>query len=159
MERKYVAGLVGVLVATAIAFGVGSMDNPYRDRGAALQARLDEIKPVEVPLETQQSSFERWKETVVSKPSVWKELIPRPLPPPPPPPKPPDLKKKVATLQVTRQGFGDKVRIMTQDNPKGVFLGPGDSINDLKIKEVTRANVTFSLQWRGEELTEVVERR
>lgn len=159
MERKYLAALAAVILLMAVAFGVRSMANPFVDRGAQLQARLNEIKPVEVKLETGQSNFDRWKDTIISKPSVWKELIPKPLPPPPPPPKPPNLKKMLAEVQVTRQGFGDKVRIMTKEEPKGIFLGPGDSVAGLQIKEVTRQSVTFSLNWQGQELTEVVERR
>ncbi|HUW60437.1 MAG TPA: hypothetical protein VMZ06_05480 [Candidatus Bathyarchaeia archaeon] len=158
MERRYVIIVIAVLAVIAVAVGLRSALNPYRTRQAALQADLAQIKPVEVKLQTKQANFARWKQAIGAKPAVWQELIPAPPPPPPPPPKPPNTKEKIAGLKVTRQGIGDKVRIMSKENPKGVFLGPGDSINGMKIKEVTKTDVTFSLKWRDKELTETVHR-
>lgn len=158
MERKYLAIVIAVLAVVAAAVGLRSAFNPYKARQAALEAELAQIKPVEVKMETQQSSFDRWKQTIDSKPAVWQELIPAPPAPPPPPPKPPNTKEKIAGLKVTRQGIGDKVRIMSKENPKGVFVGPGDSINGMEVKEVTKTSVTFSLEWNGQELTETVQR-
>lgn len=159
MERKYIMAMAAVLLAVAAVAAVRALQNPYKAREAALENRLAQIKPAPEDVQDEQSNFARWKETIESKPSVWKELVPPPPPPPPPPPKRPNTKEMIASLQVTRQGIGDKVRIITQDNPKGVFLGAGDSINGMKIKEVTKAAVTFSLDWNGEELTEVVQRK
>lgn len=158
MERKYLTIVIAVLAVVAAAIGLRSAINPYNARQASLQSELAQIKPVEVKLETQQSNFARWKQTIEAKSSVWQELIPEPLPPPPPPPKPPNTKEKLAGLKVTRQGIGNKARIMSPENPKGVFLGPGDSINGMQIKEVTKKAVTFSLQWNGQELTETIQR-
>jgi hypothetical protein len=158
MERKYLIVMIAVLVAVVAAAGLRSAVNPYRARHAALESKLAEIKPVEVKPETRQASFERWKQAIEAKPAVWQELIAPPPAPPPPPPKPPNVKEKLAGLKVTRQGIGNKVRIMSKENPKGAFLGPGDSINGVRIKEVTKAAVTFSLQWNGQELTETLQR-
>jgi len=158
MERRYVIIVIAVLAVIAVAVGLRSALNPYRTRQAALQADLAQIKPVEVKLQTKQANLARWKQAIGAIPAVWQELIPAPPPPPPPPPKPPNTKEKIAGLKVTRQGIGDKVRIMSKENPKGVFLGPGDSINGMKIKEVTKTDVTFSLKWRDKELTETVHR-
>ena len=158
MERRYLTIVIAVLAVVAVAVGLHSAINPYKARQSALEADLARIKPVEVKLKTQQSNFDRWKQTIAAKPAVWQELIPAPPAPPPPPPKPPNTKEKVAGLKVTRQGIGDKVRIMSKETPKGVFLGPGDSVNGMKIKEVTKTSVTFSLKWQDQELTEIVQR-
>ena len=158
MERRYLIIVIAILAAVVVALGLRSALNPYKQREANLQDELAQIKPVEVKPETQQENFARWKQTIDQKPAVWRELIPAPPPPPPKPPKPPNTKQMLKGLQVTRQGFGDKVRIMSKANPKGAFLGPGDSINGMKIKEVTKTTVTFSLQWQGKELTEIIPR-
>lgn len=158
MERKYLILMIAVLAVFASAFGVKSVLNPYESRQASLQTELANIKPVEVKHETLQANFDRWRQTIGGKPSVWQELVPAPPPPPPPPPKPPNVKDKLAGLKITRQGIGSKVRIMSKENPKGVFVGAGDSINGLEVKEVTKTSVTFSLKWNGQELTETVRR-
>ena len=159
MERRYLTIVIAVLAVVAVAIGLRSAINPYKARQSALEADLARIKPVEVKLQTQQANFARWKQTIGAKPAVWQELIPAPPAPPPPPPKPPNTKEKIAGLKVTRQGIGNKARIMSKENPKGVFLGPGDSINGMKIKEVTKTSVIFSLQWNDQELTETVQRQ
>ena len=158
MERRQLTIVIAVLAVVAVAVGLRSTLNPYKTRQSALQTELAQIKPVEVKLQTQQANFARWKQTIETKPTVWQELIPAPPAPPPPPPKPPNTKEMLAGLKVTRQGIGDKVRIMTKEKPKGVFLGPGDAISGMKIKEVTKTSVTFSLKWQDKELTETMPR-
>lgn len=158
MERKYLIVVIAILAVVAVATGVRSALNPYESRQTALQTELAQIKPVEPEVEAQQANYDRWKESITSKTSVWRELVPEPLPPPPPPPKPPNTKEKLAGLKVTRQGVGNKVRILSEQTPKGVFVGPGDTINGMKVKEVTKTSVTFSLDWNGQELTETMPR-
>lgn len=158
MERRYLIAAVAVLVVTVGAMALRALVDPLESRREMLAADLAEITPVDVKFEGQQANYERWKQTIEGKPSVWQELVPEPPPPPKAPEAPPNTKQMLAGLKVTRQGIGAKVRILTAENPKGVFLGPGDSINGMKVKEVTKASVTFSLEWNGQELTEVVQR-
>ncbi len=158
MERKYLIVLIAVLAVVAVAVGLKTAINPYATRQAELRAKLAAIQPEEVKHETAQASFDRWKQTITGKPSVWQELIAAPPPQPPKPPPPPKVKDKLEGLRITRQGIGQKVRIMSPESPKGAFFAVGDTINGLTIKEITKKSVTFALEWQGKELTETVPR-
>ena len=50
-------------------------------------------------------------------------------------------------VSATRQQVGDKIKFILPDNPRGEFLGVGDSINSIKIKTINKTSVLFSYIW------------
>ncbi|NIA15954.1 MAG: hypothetical protein GWP08_17970, partial [Nitrospiraceae bacterium] len=58
-----------------------------------------------------------------------------------------------AGITVGRQAVGDKAKFFIGGNKRGEFLGVGDVIKGLTIKEITRKKVVLSLKWKNQELT------
>ncbi len=161
MERRIliVCGMLLAVILVAILFGL--VRDSYAARREALAADLGAIRPVEVSFDNPNWDFEKWQKTVAGKPALWQELIappPKPPPPPPPPPKPPDTKAMIKDVVATRSQMGPRAKIKTKTDPKGTFLGVGDQVNGMTIKEITKTTIVLSLTWQNQELTETLER-
>lgn len=153
MERIVTIIGVAAIAAVLAATGYQLAFNPVQTRRADLTTRLDRIQPYDVEFEGPNWDYEAWHGSLAAKPALWTELIEPPPPPPRKPPKPPDLKKMAAGITVGRQAVGDKAKFFTPGDSRGTYLGVGDTIKGLTIKEVTRKQVTLSLKWKNQELT------
>ncbi len=154
ITRLLLTACAAVAVA-ALAWAVFLfVNNPFRARHAVLAAEIAEIKPVDVTFAPPEWDFAGWQDAIAAKPKLWDRLYDPPAPPPPAPPKPPDLNKILSDNGVTvgRQQVGEKAKIMTKADARGAFMGVGDQIAGLTITEVTRTNVKFSMEWRGQTL-------
>jgi hypothetical protein len=152
---RLVSIVCGAIAAAALGWTAYLLaDNPFSDRHVALAAEISEINPVEVTFSPPEWDFAGWQEAIAAKPKLWDRLREPPAPPPPPPPKPPDLNKMLSDAGVTvgRQQVGDKARVATKADSRGSFLGVGDQVAGLTIKEVTRTSMTFTMEWRGKTL-------
>jgi len=147
--------IIGVAAIAAVLAATGYMlvFNPVQARRTDLTARLDQIQSYEVEFKSPDWNYEAWHGSLAAKPALWTELIEPPPPTPPPPPPPPNLKKMAAGITVGRQAVGDKAKFFAPGDSRGTYLGVGDTIQGLTIKEVTRKQVTLSLRWKKQELT------
>lgn len=150
---------LGILIALSlVAYGaVTFMDNPMDKRRASLDEILDTIQPEEEIWETSvRTNFADLRKTISGNRRLWDELIP---PPPAPIRKPPtlDLKKKLASVKITRQSFGAgdslKVKIISQPVPKGAFYAVGDRVSGVKIIAIDKTSVTFGMFFNGKNYT------
>ena len=155
-----IATIVGVIVIAGIlAFiGYNFWANPVGEKRQWLNQELSEIQPIEVIFDKPQWDFKGWQDSVAGKPALWEELIEPPKAPPPPPPTPPNLNAMLKGVRALRQGVGKRAKIITPGDARGAFMGVGDMVNGLRIKEVTKTAVTFSLEWQGQELTTSIPR-
>lgn len=145
----------GALAVAAVAWTAFLLvDNPFHDRHRVLAAEIAGVKPVEVEFTPPEWDFAGWQDAIAAKPKLWDRLYEPPAPAPPAPPKPPDLNKILSDNGVTvgRQQVGQKARVMTKADSRGTFMGVGDQIAGLTIAEVTRTNVKFTMEWRGQTL-------
>lgn len=133
--------------------------NPMDERRAALETKLALIKPRAVTYEKRDVDCSTLAKAIAAKPAIWDAIVPPPPPPPPPPEPEPDLMAMLKDICVTRQQIGDRVRISSPADPRGTFVGVGDSVKGAVIKSITREEVTFSLDWKGKELTLTLSRR
>ncbi|HOC74199.1 MAG TPA: hypothetical protein PKL54_15400, partial [Candidatus Hydrogenedentes bacterium] len=53
------------------------------------------------------------------------------------------------------QQVGQKVKLVTPQSPRGVFVGVGDDVNGLKVKSIEKTGIVLSFLWKEkqEELT------
>lgn len=163
MER--IINIVGTgLIALVIgAIVLNLVQDPMSARRAYLKQALAGIQATNDDEEGAQWEFEKWNSVITGKSGVWTGLVPAPPPPPPappPPPQRPDLAQMLNGLKASRQKVGEKIKIITADNPKGAFYAVGDTVNGLKVKAFDKTTVTLSLEWKEgkEELTQTIPR-
>ena len=159
MERKLTLALVAVLAGVIVITGLFIVHNPISAEGAALNATLASIKPVEAGYAKQEADMETLQQKLAAKPQLWKELLPPPEPPKPAPPTPPKLEDMVKDLNFGRQQVGGKVKMTKGGDKKGSFVGVGEIVNGLTVKEISKTAVILSLEWQGQELTISRERK
>ena len=147
------AGLAALVLGTVV---MNQLHDPYETRRLELATRLADIGAEGDDGDEFEWQFDEWNNMIIEKTSAWQELIP----PPPPPPQRPDLAQMLSGVKPTRAQVGDKVRFSTPNNPRGDFLGVGETINGVTIKSIDRKQVVFSYYWRekDEELTYTLQR-
>ena len=153
MERT-ITFLCSLLLVVAIsAAGLQIAFNPMGERRTTLEDQLAKISPVDVEFERRELDVDSVQKKLASKPGLWVELLAPPPPPPPPPPKPPKLEEMAKGVAFGRQQVGDKVKMTKAGEAKGSFVGVGDVVNGLTIKEITKTSVVLGLFWQSQELT------
>jgi len=144
-----------VLLAMLLRF----IFNPMEARRVALNEQLSQIKPQVVRYDRPNIDVATLTSSITSKPAIWDAIVPPPPPPPPPPEPEPNLNEMLKDIVVTRQQVGQRVKIVTPANPRGMFKGVGETVKDVVIKEITREEVIFVLQWKNKELTVTLSRK
>ena len=153
MERTITVLCALLLVVVVAAAGLQIVFNPMNARRTTLENQLAKISPVDVEFERRDLDVDSVQKKLASKPGLWVELVPPPPPPPPPPPTPPNLEEKVKGVTFGRQQVGGKVKMTKPGDAKGSFVGVGDQVNGLTVKEITKTTVVLALTWQGQELT------
>ena len=92
---------------------------------------------------------------ILSKPSLWHELVAAPAPPPAPkaaapaPPNAPDVAGMLKELGMVRgQIGGNKMRVVTPEAPEGTWMAVGDSFNGCTLESFTREEAVFRYSWK-----------
>ena len=153
MERTITVLCALLLVVVAAAAGLQIVFSPMGARQANLEDQLGKISPVEVKFERRDLDVDSVQKKLASKPGLWVELVPPPPPPPPPPPIPPKLEEMAKGLAFGRQQVGEKVKMTKAGETKGSFVGVGEEVNGLTIREITKTSVVLGLTWQSQELT------
>ena len=159
MDRFVVIVSLIAVVAIVGTIGVRALHNPVDDKRAWLDRQLTE--PAKTPPGTGLRSTKApadLRRAVAAKPKLWQQLVP------PPPPEvanneDPDLDHALEGVVPTYRRVGSKVFIKTPEKPQGILKGVGDTINGLNVKEITSAEVVFSLMANGREYTKAVARQ
>jgi hypothetical protein len=159
MERKLTLAFVAVLAGVIVITGLFIVHNPINAERTMLNTTLANIKPVEGGSTNQEADMEALEQKLAAKPQLWKELLPPPEPPKPAPPAPPKLEEMAKDLNFGRQQVGGKVKVTKGGDKKGSFIGVGDIVNGLTVKEISKAAVVLSLEWQNQELTISKERK
>ena len=159
MERTITVLCALLLAVVVAAAGLQIVFNPIGARRTTLEDQLAKISPVDVKFERRDLDLDSVQKKLASKPGLWVELLAPPPPPPPPPPTPPNLAEKAKGLAFGRQQVGGKVKMTTAGDAKGSFVGVGDQVNGLTVKEITKTSVVLALTWQGQELTISRERK
>jgi len=159
MERKLTLAFVAVLAGVIVITCLFMVHNPINAERAVLNTTLANIKPVEAGFAKQEADTETLQQKLAAKPQLWKELLPPPEPPKPAPPVPPKLGEMAKDLNFGRQQVGGKVKMTKGGDKKGSFVGVGDIVNGLTVKEISKTAVILSLEWQGKELTISKERK
>ena len=159
MRRIAAIACMAALAAIFLWIVFRAIVNPVKAERESFAADLAKVTPVEVAIDKPNWNFEKWEKSIAGKQSLWQELVAPPPPVPPPPEAPPDLQKMLQGVTATRQSVGGRAKIIKPDEPKGVFMKVGDNINGLRIKEITKTEVTLSLTWHEKELTATLPRQ
>lgn len=159
MERAITIVLVILLVCAAGGIVYLFAHNPMEAKRIELSSRLDGIEPVDVPYKKLEVDVDSVQKKLAAKPKLWEQLLEPPKAAPAAPPPPPPIEEMAKTLSFGRQQVGGKVMMTKTGEKKGSFIGPGETVNGLTIKEITKTNVVLSLQWQGQELTTSKERK
>ncbi len=153
MERTITVLCALLIVVVAAAAAMQIVFSPMGARRASLEDQLAKISPVDVEFERRDLDVDSVQKKLASKPGLWVELLAPPPPPPPPPPKPPNLEEMAKGVAFGRQQVGDKVKMTKAGETKGSFVGVGDAVNGLTVKEITKTSVVLALKWQSQELT------
>lgn len=90
--------------------------------------------------------FAEWQQSLKSKDSLWRELVPPPPPPPPKPPAPepcPPPCKGLEDVVASRHQIGGKVKIILPGNPRGQFMEVGETLYGARLESFDREFVVF----------------
>jgi hypothetical protein len=159
MERKVTIALAAVIAGVIVITFLFIVHSPINARRADLKASLSNIKPADAGAARQEAALETLQQKLAAKPQLWKELLAPPAPPPPAPPAPPKLEEMAKDLNFGRQQVGGKVKVTTPGDRKGSFVGVGEVVGGLTVKEISKTTVVLSLEWQGKELTYSKERK
>ena len=142
------AGLIAVVIG-AIVMDV--VHDPMNARREYLKQALADIHTTNDEEEGAQADFEKWNSTITGKQGVWEAMVPPPpppAPPAPPPPQAPNLGALVNGIKASRQKVGDKIKIITPENPKGAFFGVGDAVGPFTVQSFDKTSVTLAYDWK-----------
>jgi hypothetical protein len=159
VEKNITIGGIVALAAVVGLMGYYLVSNPMNAQRTVLATNLANVQTEEVAFEKPSYDFDRWQQSIAAKPALWQELVAPPPAPPPPPEKPPDLDAMLKGVTAGRQQIGGKVKIAKAGDPKGSFLGVGDTVSGLTIKEISKTTVVLALTWKGQELTTSIPRK
>lgn len=161
MQRSLlIAGLIVLAVVWILIVG-GFVRNTAGHRRVQLEQQLAAIEPetgeVEPPRDPDTSALQR---VIAAKPGLWRPLVPAPTAPR----AEPDLAKRLADVVARRHqmGSGDNLKVKVQigkADRRGSWLGKGDAVNGVRIKEITDTHVVFFVQEGGREYTHAIPRQ
>lgn len=141
------------------AIVIRAIADPMRARAVDLDTRLAQIQPAAITFTQTSPPVEQWQKDILGKPAIWSPIVEAPTQPATSPEAVPDLKALLADVIPTRQQVGAKAKIITPENPKGDFMAVGEQIHNATIKDIARTSVTFSMNWKGKELTLTIPRK
>lgn len=147
MDRILTISGLAVFAGVCAFLAQGAIWDPFSEDRIALEQRL-----VAVPSETRAEErviwpWAEWEKSITTNAKTWNALVPEPPPvvaPPPPPAECDPIENMLQGVVPTRRGMGDKVRIITPQNPRGDYYIVGDAINGCTIDAITKTEVTFS---------------
>lgn len=157
MERIVAIGSGFSTLCIALIMSWNAVNNPMDRLRAELEADVAEVKPTRSAYgEGTDLDSQEIRASILNKPSLWKQLIA-----PPPPRKkvvkrvaPPDLDTMLHGVTALRQGFGKgetmKALIKTPANPRGSYMGVGETVMGTTIVTVEKDSVLFGFD-RGKE--------
>ena len=159
----------GLILAASLGVGgVNAARNPMDEKLANFELELAAVTYVpEEYVTDSDANYDAIQRSIVQKSKLWKELVP---PPPPPVPKPKPVKKPnlvkmlqgviaSSRMEITGPGGRKLIQVKTQENRTGAWLGVGDKVKGLTIKEITKEAVVFSLMSNNKEYTRSLPRR
>jgi len=163
MGVERLAYLLGALaVAAVLAFMVmNAVTDPLARERSWLETELRYVDKVPIAEIGGGSNADRWGKTILAQEFLWESLIPPPPPPPPKPPpkpKPPDIAKALEGVEASRAQIGNKVKIITPDNPRGEWMALGETIKGATLEAITRTEVKFTMKWEGGKVAHTIAR-
>ena len=171
MKRVELSISVACALIVSLSLGLGGVKaawNPMQGRLAEFELEVAAVTyaPEEYKTESE-TNYDAIVAVIVEKSALWKELVPAPPPrkPKPRPVKKPDLKKMLqgvvasSRLEITGVGGRTLINVKTPENLKGSWLGVGDRVQRLWIKEITEKAVVFSFISNKKEYTYSLPRR
>ena len=162
--------LIGIACALIAAgslgvAGVKAARNPFHERLTDFEQQMAAVTYVPEKYTTDSdANYNAIVMAIVRKPALWKELVPAPAAKPRPVKKP-DLEKMLkgvrasSRLEIAGTGGRILIDVKTLEDRKGSWLGIGDKVNGLTIKEITKEAVVFSLTIKDKEYTYSLPRR
>jgi hypothetical protein len=157
LRTFYIAAAIAVLAIVGV-IGYCAAMNPVQRAYQSVDTELARIQPEEVQFEPPVWDFKAWHQTIIGKPALWNEVVMPPAPKAPDAPKPPSIDEMLKGVEPTRVTIGGRVKIKTDEDPKGTLYSVGDTVNGTKITEIAKEYVEFSFSWKGQELTKKIER-
>lgn len=156
----------GLIVASALGVGgVKAARNPMHGRLADFEMDLAAVTYVpEKYVTDSDANYNVIVMGIVRKSALWEELV-QPPAPKPKAEKKPDLEKMLRGVvassrdEIVEAGGRTLIDVKTQEDPKGSWLGVGDEVKGLTIKEITAEAVVFSLMSNDKEYTYSLPRR
>jgi len=152
-------------VVCVVWIGWHAVRSPMSARETALQTRLAAVTYEPEALIGQDSAplgIDRRK--IVEKEALWRPLVAAP-PPPPAPEAIPDLLEKLKGVTVSRRdqiraadGLKIKARL-SPDDKRGRWIAVGDTVNGLKVAEITPETVVFTMEQNGKQYSTQLPRR
>ena len=145
--------------------GYRAVNNPMDDRYVALETKLNAVPFVPEEFESPEEIDDReLRDRVMAKNALWSDLVAPPPPPPKPEEKGPDLDELVKGIRPSareqiRNAQGLMVKVYTEGDRNGKFLGVGDRVNGLTILEITDDEVVFQAVVKKQEYSVPVKRR
>ncbi len=155
MTQRLIAAATLVLAGAAAAIGWFVFNDPTTDQREWVRAQLMTAESSADNTRDGGSAvdFVSMEQTIANRNHLWTPVIPQPRQAPPAP----DMEGPLRDVEITREsmGFGDdlRVRIRTGSNRRGRWMGVGDVLNGLTIKEITDTEVVFSKESHGREYT------
>jgi len=153
---------IGYLIAFALIAGLAALiglnvlSSPVDARREAFEIRLGDARASD-PLAKfeEQVDYEEIQNSISSKSNLWAPLTkPKTVAA-----KPPDLEKMLEGVTISRNAVGSgadiKIKIMSQDNRNGQWVGVGGKVRGLTIKSIDgrRGAVKFMQLFQGREYT------
>jgi len=149
MERKLQILFIVASIATSLLIVFNFIMNPMESRKKWL---TDEIAKVPEKLkEADELSFNNvsYGALIGERPQIWASLVDKPAEVVvEQAAQKPNIDQMLEGVQVTRFKIGDRIKIITKNNPDGGFFGVGDKVQGCVLKEYTRLDATFTFDWK-----------
>ncbi len=142
------SGLIALVIGAIV---MNLVHDPMDSQRTYLKDALADIHATDDEEEGTQADFEKWNGMITGKQGVWAAMVPPPPPlppPPPPPPAAPNIGQMLTGIKASRQKVGDKIKIITPENPKGAFYAIGDTVNGFTVQSYDKTSVTLAYEWK-----------
>lgn len=143
---------IGILILFVLSqIVMNFLFDPTEVRRQNLSRDLQSVPPSSRLSDSSNVDIDEWGQKIIDKKDLWKPLVPPPPPPPPPPPAPPkrpDVAQMLQGVKASRQQIGQKIKIFTPEEPRGVLVGVGDTVKGCKVQSFDRSTVTFVYFWQ-----------
>lgn len=148
MERKLqivfallTAGVIGLVILNFV-------QSPMEAKQAWLHSELQRV-PESASPDLIIGSNISYSTLIAENSKVWKPIVDRPekvvvVKKP----EKPDINKLLEGVEVTRFKVGDRIKIISKNNPDGGFYGIGEKVNGCVLTEFTRLDATFTYEWK-----------